>query len=72
MEELKQDQSLQVVEGVSHTSDGNIWTSAGVFCGSKMALSFIKSFEGYLNSDGKKTQGHTQKVIDALQHDEIE
>ena len=71
LKELEDYGNATVKKDLSFVSSDRVWSSAGVYCGSKMALAFIKSFEGYQNSEGNTLDGDYQKVLNAVQHDEV-
>lgn len=71
-QKLRDSSDLNVIDNVSCVADQNIWTGGGVFCGSKMALQFIKSFEGYENADGHVISGVYEQVKDSAQHDDVD
>lgn len=69
--ELQDISELILLYNISSVSDGNLWTSGGVFCGSEMILQFARSFEGYTFADGNRLEGIAEKVQYALQHRKV-
>ncbi|MFN4894611.1 MAG: DJ-1/PfpI family protein [Pseudomonadota bacterium] len=66
LENLRQYPEITVREGVRYVRDGNLWTAAGVYAGTDLALEFIHSCDQSDDKSAGSAAGTVQAIAEYL------